>query len=140
MNARARYPLWFVFPFLTSWLGASGVQWWNTRPEAWIYDSCKTSLTLLLQAEQRVCAKNVPHEVGLMDVKRDLAARSWGIALLCAKDPDFQVKLLMTKSPNLDYEPSYEWHPVDRVIAACPYHELAIDRSGTFLRWKRNTR
>lgn len=45
--------------------------------------------------------------------------------LLCSKDPKYLVKMAKM-SQNLNYEPSYIWHPDTRTLAYCPYCGLAV--------------
>lgn len=45
--------------------------------------------------------------------------------LLCARDPDYLLKMAKM-SQNLDYEPSYLWHPDAKTLAYCPYCKLAV--------------
>jgi hypothetical protein len=51
-------------------------------------------------------------------------------ALLCVRDPKFPVKILMSRSTTLDFEPSYQMFPDSDVVVYCPFHRQALLRDG----------
>lgn len=140
--------------FLVGWLLMSSVQLWRV----WRYPvmACKSSLQIVYVAARKV-RKDLRGTIPTQAVKRILRdgfrldeaddkylsegrkpgryvgskVMSQQISLLCPSDPDFAVKVVMLKSPVLDFEPSYRWCPDDRTLAYCPYHHYALLRDDT---------
>ncbi len=143
--------------FLVGWLLMSSVQLWSV----WHHPvrACRSSLQVVYVAAHKV-KKDLRGTIPLESVKRILRdgfrldeeddqylseGRKLGryvgsrvisqqISLLCPSDPGFAVKVVMIKSPVLDFEPSYRWCPDDRTLAYCPYHHYAMLRDGTIER------
>lgn len=137
--------------FVLGWASTSLHQMWTRRNISW--DACATSMRIVY-----VATKHIPPEVkkreaveavkrvlfdGFRPTKdedtymsgRESAHGPWRItqsqwALLCAEDPKFPIKVLMSRTTTLDFEPSYRLSPDRDTVVYCPFHHQALLDNG----------
>lgn len=147
-----RYILVGVGAFALSWLLASGYQLWQQRNFS--QAACATSMRIVYVATKHLPA-GTPKAERLKVLKRimfdgfkptveenkyltggraspvgptSFQQAQW--ALLCAEDPKFPVKVLMSRTTTLDFKPSYELFPDNQTALYCPYHQQAVLMNG----------
>lgn len=147
-----RYVLAGAGTFVLCWLLSSGYQVWQQRNVS--EEACATSMRIVYAATRHLPA-GVSRADRVEAVKRVLfdgfkptteentylnggQASEFGPApfrqaqwaLLCAEDPRFPVKVLMSRTTTLDFKPSYELFPDNQTALYCPYHHQAVLMNG----------
>lgn len=142
--------------FLLGWAGTSLHQTWTRRNVSW--DACATSMRIVYIATKHM-PPTVKGQKPVEAVKRALfdgfqptqdediytsgrkseygPPKTWQAqwALLCAEDPKFPIKVLMSRTTTLDFEPSYRLFPDRDTVVYCPFHHQALLDNGD-LEWR----
>lgn len=137
--------------FIMGWLGASLRQMWQRRNLTW-RGVCAAQMHTVYVAAKRVAARTGQARPSGIEVARllhkgftptkeeDLYLGGSGTPvplfqrqtdLLCPEDPKHPVKLLMTKTNELDFEPSYQLFLDSNTVAFCPFHRQAVLDDGS---------
>lgn len=133
--------------FIASWLTTSLYQMWDQRDFS--AQACATTLRLTYVASKHMNDQNqalgmvesfkrtlfdgfrpTQEEADYLAQSRPLMIMQAQWALLCAEDPKFPVKVLMSRTTTLDFEPSYRLFPDRDTIAYCPFHHQAVLANG----------
>ncbi|MFA0753329.1 MAG: hypothetical protein IMHGJWDQ_001100 [Candidatus Fervidibacter sp.] len=140
-----------ILAFLLPFLWHTGRQWWEwiRSPEAEKEASCEYNLKALWLLSRKVShlyrfpfpppfkavkayvekrpsilmTRQIAEYLGLGKLKG--AYWTFDAILVCAKDPKYLLKMAQM-AQDLDYHPSYQWHPDAKTLAYCPYCRLAV--------------